>query len=86
MTKKLKITDLTLSGIPASMDTCLPGEIDSNRQKGKMKNEEEKGKEKVQKCKKRTSQKRLHVVENIVLSKPWDFQHSKSLFHYLYTS
>ena len=69
MTKKLTITELTLRAIPARTDTSLPGETDSIREKRKMKNEEDKGKEKVQKYKKRTSRKRLCVVDNNIPSK-----------------
>lgn len=62
MTKKLTITEVTLSGIPARTHTSLPGETDSIGEKRKIKKEDDKGKEKLQK--KRTSQKRLYVTEN----------------------
>lgn len=49
---------------PARMDTCLPGETDYITENRRIKSKEDRGKEKVPKYKKKTSQKRLHAGEN----------------------
>lgn len=70
MTKNLTKAELALRGTPIRMDTSLPGETDSCRgKKKKIKDEENEGKEKVQKYKKRPSQKDSVWEKTIFLKK-----------------
>ena len=69
MTKELTIRELTVSCILLGWIPVYPEKLILSREKRKTNSDKDKGKEKVPRYKKRTSQKRLHVVQDNIPSK-----------------